>query len=150
MTPRLLILAFVPFLMASSGCRSYGTTSAEHETSAPSQDVTALESDTTFALSVDESANLARHTIAFREIVEDSRCPRGVDCVWEGRVVVALEIDGERIELSNHEQDENHTYTLDNGTLVLETVNPYPDAEDPSNEEPEAVIEWVKEGKRED
>lgn len=144
MTLRLIILAFVPFLMASSGCGTYGSASQEYGSADPSSDseTTTVASDTTLTLAVDESAGLAGHTIVFREVVEDSRCPRGVDCVWEGRVVVTLEVDGEGVTLSNHERDENHVYKLDDGVLVLETVNPYPDAGNPSDEEPEAVLEF--------
>lgn len=149
MTLRLIILAFVPFLMASSGCGAYGSASQEYGSAVPSSEseTTTVASDTTLTLAMDESADLAAHTVVFREVVEDSRCPRGVDCVWEGRVVVALEVDGERVELSNHERDENHVHKLDDGALVLETVNPYPDAENPTDEEPEVVIEWAQEGK---
>lgn len=31
-------------------------------------------------------------TIEFQEVVEDSRCPRGVSCVWAGRVTCIIEI----------------------------------------------------------
>ncbi len=31
--------------------------------------------------------------LRFDEVVEDSRCPSGVVCFWEGRAVVALRVD---------------------------------------------------------
>ena len=30
--------------------------------------------------------------ISFEQVLEESRCPRNVTCVWEGRVVVVVEI----------------------------------------------------------
>ena len=39
------------------------------------------------------------HAVRFVEVVEDSRCPADVDCVWSGRARVAISIDGTRIEL---------------------------------------------------
>jgi len=35
---------------------------------------------------------LEDYRIDFDKVVEDSRCPTGVDCVWEGRAVVGLTI----------------------------------------------------------
>ena len=32
------------------------------------------------------------YRIGFEKVIEDSRCPTGVDCVWEGRAVVGLSI----------------------------------------------------------
>jgi hypothetical protein len=31
--------------------------------------------------------------ITFQELIEDSRCPRGVVCFWEGRVVFTLKVE---------------------------------------------------------
>ena len=37
-------------------------------------------------------------TITFETVVEDSRCPIGVTCVWAGDAVVRIRIDGPKIE----------------------------------------------------
>lgn len=34
------------------------------------------------------------YTVTALKVVEDSRCPTGVQCVWAGRVVVTVRIDG--------------------------------------------------------
>ncbi|MGE0179287.1 MAG: hypothetical protein AB7O91_05655 [Sphingomonas sp.] len=57
-----------------------------------------------------------------RAVVEDSRCPVNVDCVWAGRVVLRIAISGVREErlISSIEP----LLLPDGGTLVLENVWP--------------------------
>jgi hypothetical protein len=38
------------------------------------------------------SATVAGLTITFRDVVEDSRCPRDVVCIWEGNARVQLDL----------------------------------------------------------
>jgi len=47
-----------------------------------------------FSLRIGESAFIKGEdlSIKFIKVVEDSRCPRGVECVWAGRVVCEVEI----------------------------------------------------------
>ena len=47
-----------------------------------------------FSLSIGETAHLKGEQlqITFLEISEDSRCPRNVTCVWEGRAVAVIEV----------------------------------------------------------
>ena len=58
-----------------------------------------------FSLSVGQSAVIAGEDlkIMFEEIVEDSRCPKDVECIWEGRAIIALQIT---------EADASHDITL--------------------------------------
>jgi hypothetical protein len=49
-------------------------------------------------------------SITFVEIVEDSRCPEGVVCVWEGEVIILLQVQ------KGEEQQEVLLTTLHNGT----------------------------------
>jgi hypothetical protein len=35
--------------------------------------------------------------ITFRRVIEDSRCPQGAECIWEGNGKVELEISGDEI-----------------------------------------------------
>lgn len=34
------------------------------------------------------------HEITFLNITEDSRCPTNVQCIWKGRAIIQLEVDG--------------------------------------------------------
>jgi hypothetical protein len=47
-----------------------------------------------FTLQVGETANIKgeKLQVKFLEVLEDSRCPKGVTCVWEGRVSCMIEI----------------------------------------------------------
>ena len=47
-----------------------------------------------FVLAVGQSATIDGEglTIRFIEVTEDSRCPEGVECVWEGRVTCLVDI----------------------------------------------------------
>ncbi|MEZ4828883.1 MAG: hypothetical protein R3C61_21745 [Bacteroidia bacterium] len=71
-------------------------------------------------------------SIQFSELVDDSRCPAGVACIWEGEVTVKLQIrisDREpeiailglspRPEVAQSYEAGGHTFTL-------KEVNPYP------------------------
>ncbi len=47
-----------------------------------------------FTLHVGETADIRGESLQIRfiEISEDSRCPRDVTCVWEGRAIVNIEV----------------------------------------------------------
>ena len=47
-----------------------------------------------FTLSLDQTAEFPdlQLTITFRSVPSDSRCPRNVQCVWEGSAEVGLEV----------------------------------------------------------
>lgn len=64
------------------------------------------------------------------EVVEDSRCPAGAQCVWAGRLVVETRIDGpdwlERVELTLGEP-----ITVRGHRLTLVSAVPEPQAEVP-------------------
>ena len=78
------------------------------------------------------------HAIRFVEVVEDSRCPTDVTCVWEGRARVAITIDGTPVTLTvpYASQQETEPSMLESGMIAVEVVglDPYPggpDAGDP-------------------
>jgi hypothetical protein len=52
--------------------------------------------------------------LEFAHLVEDSRCPEGSMCIWEGRVVVELKYN-----------NNSEVITLANGNLVAATTIPY-------------------------
>lgn len=47
-----------------------------------------------FSLHIGESASIEGEELRIRfiEVVEDSRCPRGAECVWAGQIKCAVEI----------------------------------------------------------
>ncbi|OZC03639.1 hypothetical protein [Rubricoccus marinus] len=79
---RSLILVPALLILATGGCS--GSTAG----SAP--EVRASATGEPFVLAQGESVEVAGHALRFLDVVEDSRCPEGVTCVWEGRAKVRL------------------------------------------------------------
>lgn len=79
MRMKFLVLAFLlcTMLFASSACSNDGVSIGDE-----------------FSLRIGESASIRGEElqIEFLEVTEDSRCPRGVTCIWEGRVSCLVEI----------------------------------------------------------
>jgi len=72
-----IVLLLYITLTASSACSNGGVRIGEE-----------------FSLHIGESASVRGEElqIKFLEVTEDSRCPRGVTCIWEGRVSCLVEI----------------------------------------------------------
>ena len=79
-------------------------------------------------------------SVAFADVLDDSRCPTSVVCFWEGQARVQLKVqiaDGldtvELIRRAGHE--ELGRDTLDNFVFELLEVSPYPVTTDPIDKE---------------
>ena len=48
--------------------------------------------DSTFLVPLEKSITKAGVTIILAAVVEDSRCPRNITCMWEGKAVVELNV----------------------------------------------------------
>ncbi|MFY0651504.1 MAG: hypothetical protein JXQ96_05700 [Cyclobacteriaceae bacterium] len=61
-----------------------------------------VDLDTDFNIAFGEEAIIRNESvrIKFTEVNEDSRCPENVNCVWEGRLQITLNINGENMQLS--------------------------------------------------
>jgi len=82
----LCLVAFLAIVLTASGCGA-GPGDAGHG------DVQARLNEE-FSLSMGQRALIAGEDlgIRFEEVTEDSRCPRGVTCIWAGRVTCVVEI----------------------------------------------------------
>ncbi len=116
-----LLLSLVLIVTLTAGCSSALTASMDSE----------------FTLSIDQSARITSESmiVKFIEVTEDSRCPKGVECIWAGRVSCEVEIvkDGvsNRIILTQTGLTDNtEVYTYQNYTIVS-YVLPYPEAGKP-------------------
>lgn len=58
------------------------------------------------------------------QVIEDSRCPKGVQCVWTGRVRIGVRIDSARAESRELELDK--PVHVADGALELVEVLPAP------------------------
>ncbi|MDD5288814.1 MAG: hypothetical protein PHY28_06885 [Dehalococcoidales bacterium] len=90
-----------------------------------------------FTLSVGQSTRIASESmdIKFVDVIEDSRCPKGVTCIWAGQVSCAIEITKDNTENPITLTDSAGTgssegYIFQNYKIVC-TVSPYPEAGKP-------------------
>ena len=90
-----------------------------------------------FVLAPDESSALSDIglTVTFVSVIEDSRCPVGVSCVWEGDAAVRIRIDGAGVKPSIYTL---HTHGSTTGEIVhgdvrirLIALTPLPTADGP-------------------
>lgn len=79
------------------------------------------------------------YSVTFKEVLEDSRCPTNVTCVWAGRVRIKVEINKAGKQLAEEvlifgavqpEEEKNHLF-FTSEELKLEgiKVTPYPKTE---------------------
>ena len=67
-----------------------------------------------------ETANLEGITVRPLEVVEDSRCPASVQCVWAGRIRIRADISGNGIR----ELTLGEPAAVSGGTVTLVDVRP--------------------------
>lgn len=84
-----------------------------------------------FGLEVGEAAVFEGAEVRFVGVVEDSRCPTGVDCVWAGRARVRVAVDGSETVLSVPHAGSGGTTTAVVGGLEVaaQALTPYPAVE---------------------
>lgn len=91
--PFLAVLAFAPALaaLACAAAEPGRSSTGRVETRERTRTVRPGE---VVELAVGETVALAgeARTVTFARVAEDSRCPRGVTCVWAGRAVVELAV----------------------------------------------------------
>jgi hypothetical protein len=73
--------------------------------------------------------------ISFKGVIEDSRCPKNVDCIWAGqaKVLVAIKSNGTTTEkdLVFHgtnfgQESENTLFVSDTKKYIVYRLSPYP------------------------
>jgi tetratricopeptide (TPR) repeat protein len=99
----------------------------------PSPPVT-IRLDAPFALKLNQQGVLAADglTVEFSEILEDSRCPRQVDCVWsgQGRLVIYVWLTGQEptaFELNTLSSLHQSVISYEAYQVELLSLDPYPE-----------------------
>lgn len=73
-------------------------------------------------------------TLFFRDVKEDSRCPATVNCIWEGRAVLEIELEGldefqiVELETLNSRNEEGNVVNFMGHSIKLLKVTPYPES----------------------
>ena len=106
-----------------------------------------------FGLAVGESATLKECdvTLTFDRVANDSRCPRGTNCIWAGdaEVIVSVAHGGSRSTVTLHASGVSGegAQTLPGGcTVELVGLSPEPDQSGPIAQEDYAATLLVREG----
>ena len=137
---RTLLLAALLAPLVGAGCASSQT--AGTPPTSESARVRSVDAGEPFRLALGATAERDGHTVRFAEVVEDSRCPVGVQCVTEGRARVRVEVDGEPFVLSvPHARMANDEASMvEWGTIqvVVTDLEPAPGAG--GGDTPEAVL----------
>lgn len=92
-----------------------------------------------------ETATLDGLTIRFDEVIEDSRCPEDVACVWGGWGRVGLTIDGQADTLFVYlpETVDKDSVRIGDVTVFAVDLAPYPRADAPSDATPVVALSSV-------
>lgn len=70
-----------------------------------------------------QTVNVGGPSVTPLKLVEDSRCPQGVQCVWAGRVVVSATISTPTMKLTR-DLTLGQPFAVADGTLTLAEVRP--------------------------
>ena len=89
-----------------------------------------------FKLGVGKSAAVKSEKleIEFVAVAEDSRCPQGVDCIWEGNAKVRLRLKrkgGAPVEIELNTNVEPQRAAAHGYEFRLTSLSPYPKANEP-------------------
>lgn len=78
-----------------------------------------------FELKVGESVTMANSdaTILFKDVTEDTRCPRSVMCVWAGIAKLSVEFDKQPIEFDTYSK---HEVKVSPYNITFVKLDPYP------------------------
>lgn len=79
-----------------------------------------------FNLKLGEEVQIGRERISvkFVDVLEDSRCPSNVTCVWAGNGKVQIQLDQDNIQLNTYL--EPHEVSVENVNIQLLGLEPYP------------------------
>jgi len=87
-----------------------------------------------------ETVRLDDVALTFVKVLEDSRCPKNVTCIWEGRIIVQVAVKREGALIQNKElllgktkhgeQETTIIYSTEDLLFDAVSVYPYPDIED--------------------
>ena len=86
-----------------------------------------------FSLRIGQTASIAGENlrVKFDDVIEDSRCPKNVACVWEGRVSCIVQLaEGDssyRMVLTEHGQSDQYAKETYKEYQLLFRVEPYPE-----------------------
>ena len=90
-------------------------------------DLKEIELDKEFTIKINQTISVDNLKATFLEIVEDSRCPSDVTCIWQGRASIKMNVEN---GVQNNDIiltiGENSTAQMEIYKINLSDLNPYP------------------------
>ncbi|MBV1924083.1 MAG: hypothetical protein KUG68_08655 [Flavobacteriaceae bacterium] len=90
-------------------------------------------------VAIGKTIQLKNHSIKFIEVLEDSRCPEYVNCIWAGRARISVEIKDESDNIVQKELlfgqtkpgeiVDNTLFSNEDSNIKGLTLSPYPNSE---------------------
>ncbi|WP_437918465.1 hypothetical protein [Sphingobacterium sp. LRF_L2] len=122
----LCLLSLVLFILTGCRTKNTGRSTIIHQTK--DSTVIRIQEGEQFFLA-DEQFN-----VTFSQVLEDSRCPEGVNCVWEGIAAVELTLTGtytrpQTVKIATYNlpsKNYSSTCNFNHYTLRLLKLEPYP------------------------
>jgi hypothetical protein len=95
----------------------------------PASDVKQVTLKQEFEVKVGEKVSVEALRLSFTGVAEDSRCPKGVECIWAGNAKVTLRVSragkhSAQINLNTGIEPKHKLY--DGYDIKLVSLNPYP------------------------
>ncbi|MDX1462761.1 MAG: hypothetical protein R3359_06860 [Marinirhabdus sp.] len=121
-------------LLAISSCGTPKSTDSKEPPSTNTSE-TAIENGT-FSIQLGDQITSGNLILHFKEVLEDSRCPTGTTCIWQGRAKLLVEVSeaGQETrqseiifgELHSGEQKNHVFFQNDRQTVTAIAIRPYP------------------------
>ena len=78
-----------------------------------------------------ETVTFKKATVTFLKVVEDSRCPLDVNCIWEGQATVLVEVietgkEPKQVELLYGKRKNEQVFSSEGYSLKGISLSPYP------------------------
>ena len=82
-------------------------------------------------IALGETVTFKKATVKFLKVVEDSRCPSDVNCIWEGQATVLAEVtetgkETKQVELLYGKRKNESLFSSEGYSLKGVSLNPYP------------------------
>lgn len=98
-----------------------------------------FSTDKNYDLRLGQQTQVGDYILIFQEVEEDSRCPKGTDCIWAGRAIVKVSVVTPGKQPREHKaifgqtkgDEKANTIVVQDGSYVIElkALKPYPEAE---------------------
>ena len=101
-----------------------------------------------------ETIQIENHSITFKEVLEDSRCPTGANCIWAGRAKISIEVTDEENngieknlifgELMQGESNDMVLFSEKGSQVIGLKLNPYPNSSEQEEKRSYVLLVYVK------